>query len=161
MPNKPGPLIPKDAQAVMELQDAARKKRAQEDPGGEKYWNSFARNIEVELQLALEGKSADVIETDEGPIVTKRMVQKYPNRSRWLKICRWQHRTFRNQHGPLFKCNRKPFYFHFNEGGRGLTISIADQDRFTKTKIGLFRIYLCGYVLMRLHNKWSLKKAGT
>jgi len=141
-------LIPKDAEKILREQDEYRDKLRAKDPGSKKYWNNFARSIEADLQLGLEGKSADVVETSEGPIVTRRLGDKYPVRSRWLGLCAWQRRTFKTSAGPLFRVNRKPFFFHFNKGGRILTLSITSLRACDScTKSSLFRLYLFGLTI--------------
>lgn len=142
-------LIPASAEKLMREQDEAREK-ARRTGKGVFNTHAFARSIEADLKLALEGKSADVVETAEGPIVVKRLSEKYVVRSRWLKLCLWQSRTFRNGFGPLFKLNRKPFRFLFNEGGRVLTLSIIEKTL-------PFRLYVGGWVLMYQSGRWSFR----
>lgn len=102
-------LISEEALSDLQKSDARRAKLQKDDPQSRKFWNNFARSIETDLQLVLEGKSADVIETAEGPIVVKRLSEKYPVRSRWLKFKNFVWRILRKCgfKRPLFKVRSK------------------------------------------------------
>jgi len=141
-------LIPREAQAELERQDADRA-RARRTASGSQFRNDFLRVHGYELTLASKwGAEADVTGPPGAETVVRSIRDKYPPRKPG-RFVRWLFR-FRNRHGiPLFQYNPAPVGFIFNEGGRGVTLTL--------TRMVPFRLYVAGWVLMYQCGSWSLR----
>jgi len=139
-------LITREAQAELERQDAERA-RAHRTASGSQFRNDFVRTHGYELTLASKwGAEADVM--GDPPVVVRSIRDKYPPRKPG-RFVRWLFR-FRNRIGaPVFQYNPAPVGFIFNEGGRGVTLTL--------TRMVPFRLYVAGWVLMYQCGTWSLR----
>jgi len=157
-PAAAGTLIPKDASDELARQDAERQKARERYAAmghvaaHASFRTGFAASISYEFELARKwGAEADTVNTGWGEEVMPggRIADKYPPRAigkfeKWL--C-----SFKNSFGaPYIQREPRLGGFIFNEGGRILT--------FTRTRMLPFRLYLCGLVLMKKGDKWTLRK---
>lgn len=144
-------LIPKEAQAELERQDAARAKAREEAgrAGWSGFRNLFIRQHGYELELAQKwGAEADVVNDHGTEVVVRSIRDKYPPRKPG-RFIRWLFQ-FRNRVGaPIFQYNPAPLGFILNEGGRGVTLTL--------TRMVPFRLYVAGWVLMIRGGKVSFR----
>jgi hypothetical protein len=130
-------LIPREAQAELDRQDAERAE-ARRTASDRQFRDNFVRVHAYEIMLASKwGAEADVAGNPE--VVVRSIRDKYPPRKPG-RFIRWLFQ-FRNRVGaPIFQFNPAPLGFIFNEGGRGVTLTL--------TRMVPFRLYVAGWVLM-------------
>lgn len=142
-PRSTGKLILPGLAENLARQDAERA-AARKNATSASFFRDFGRSVAYELMLAHKwGAEADVANNE----IVRSITEKYPPRKPG-RFIQWLFQ-FRNKLGaPIFQYNPAPLGFIFNEGGRGVTLTL--------TRMIPFRLYLGGWVLMYRGREWSL-----